>query len=332
MNDPFNVSAEKSTDAAPCPPAVRRMAKILVFATFVLLIAGALVTGNKAALSDPTWPKFVDHWYPKYWVGGLMYEDSHRLVAGTVGVLTLIMALMVQFSDKRGFMRKLGWSALVLVVVQALFGALIIKSIRHPAISMVHGVLAQTFFCLTIALAIFSSKAWLTDTNTARLIRPENKSFLGFMKLMIAVIFAQVVLGGGVRHSNDNGDMFFPFIVAHIGGAFLVIVVLVWFSLRVSHVYKNVKPLRVAARTGIAAIFVQVALGVLSIFANRARLNAGLAELHHVVFSTMHLLVGASLLAVMFGTYLRARNILGVGTDTRQVESSTAYAPSEAKA
>src|SRR5262245_35131434 len=55
------------------------LARVTVFATFLLLIAGALVTGNKAAMADPTWPKFVDSWWPRFWVGGLLYEDSHRI-------------------------------------------------------------------------------------------------------------------------------------------------------------------------------------------------------------------------------------------------------------
>src|SRR5690606_32011135 len=149
---------------------------------------------------------------------------------------------------------------------------------------------------------------------------------------MILVVFVQVILGGGVRHSNDDGDMFFPFILAHIAGAFAVIVVVSWFALRVFHVYKDITPLRGAAKISIGIIITQLILGVLSIFANRARLEPGLAEFHHVLFSTLHLLVGASLLGLVFGTYLRARNFLGVQDNTSRVPTEPAYSSSEAKA
>src|SRR4051794_34013509 len=91
---------------------VSGLAKLTVATTFLLLIAGALVTGNKAALSDPTWPQFVGNWIPRYWVGGLKFEDSHRIVAGTVAVLTFVLALTLQFRDARPKLRKLGWGAL----------------------------------------------------------------------------------------------------------------------------------------------------------------------------------------------------------------------------
>jgi cytochrome c oxidase assembly protein subunit 15 len=309
---PHNILTGQTERIASASPAtsVRIWAKFTVFATFLLLIAGALVTGNKAAMSDPTWPQFVGHWYPKYWAGGLVYEDTHRIVAAIVGIITVILAIVIQLKDPRRFMKKLGWGAVALVIVQALFGALIIKSVRHPAISMAHGVIAQAFFCLTIAIAIYSSRTHFRDLTTAMVVRAENRGYLAFMKFAVILIFIQVVLGGGVRHSNDSSDMFFPYLIAHIAGAFSVLIAVVWFNLRTWHVYRDVVPLKRTAIWSGALLGYQVIFGILSIFANRARLQPEMAQLHHVIVSTAHLLGGATLLALMFGSYLRAYRLL----------------------
>lgn len=313
------------------PSSVRIWSKLTVFATFILLLAGALVTGNKAAMSDPTWPQFVGHWYPKYWAGGLVYEDSHRLVAATVGIIVFILALIIQFKDPRRFMKKLGWGAFALVIVQALIGALIIKSIRHPFVSMAHGVVAQAFFCLTIAIAVYGSRAHFRDLSTAIVVRAENNGYLKFMKIAIFLVFFQVVMGNGVRHSNDSSaDHFLPFLLAHIAGAFAVLIAVVWFNLRTFHIYRDVQTLRRTAIWAAVLVGYQVIFGILSIFANRARLEPEMAQLHHVIVSTAHLLGGATLLALMFGSYLRANRLLD-RTEYNHVPGQ-AYQPNEVKA
>ncbi len=301
--------------ASVCPSTVVRvMARVTVVATFILLLAGALVTGNKAAMSDPTWPTFVGHVVPKYWAGGLKYEDSHRLIAGSVGILTLILAICIQFKDPRRFMIRLGWSAFALVVVQALFGGLIIKSMRHPAISMIHASLAQAFFCVTIAIAVLTSTSWFRDLATSQVLRQSNRGYLSLMKFTVLVVYLQVIMGAGVRHSNDSTDMFLPYLLAHIAGAFAVICTVIWFNLRTWHIYRDVTPLRRTAIWAASIVLYQIVFGILSIFANRARLQPEMAETFHVLVSTAHLLGGATLLALMLGSTIRAYRILDRST------------------
>jgi cytochrome c oxidase assembly protein subunit 15 len=308
-------------------PLLRWLSKIVVVATFLLLIAGALVTGNKASLSDPTWPQFVGHWYPRYWVGGLKFEDSHRLVAGTVGILTLLLALAIQFRDPRPKMHKLGWSAFALVVAQALIGGLIIKSIRHPMVSMVHGMVAQAFFCTVLAIALFSSGRWLRDSIGTRISRPENAAYLRLCMIATALAYAQVVLGTGVRHTER---VFLPYLVVHILVGTTLFCVAAWFAMRTVHVYGDLPELRRPALFIAFFLVVQIALGIASIYANRARLEPEMALPHHVAESTAHLAGGALILAVLFVTMLRARRLLscneavdssGHGTPISAVES-----------
>jgi heme a synthase len=288
---------------------VARLAKITVFATFLLLVAGALVTGNKAALSDPTWPKFVGEWYPKYWVGGLRFEDSHRLVASTVGILTLALAIMLQVKDSRPQIRKLGWGAFILVIAQAIIGGTIIHSKREPVISMLHGMVAQAFFCAVIALAVFTSKRWIYGSSD-RVRRPENTAFLKLLLLATGLAYIQVVIGTGVRHTEK---VFLPYLITHIAVGTSLFAVIVWLFLRTYHVYREVPELRKAALFLSWFICLQVALGIASIYANRARLEPEMAHLHHIVESTAHLAGGAIILAVLFTTTLRAYRLLDLG-------------------
>src|ERR1700721_351249 len=91
--------------------------------TVLLLMAGALVTSNDAADSVPDWPLAYGKIIPPL-VGGIRYEFAHRVVAGAVAVLTLIFAVWLARTENRRTVRRLGWTALALVVVQALLGPL----------------------------------------------------------------------------------------------------------------------------------------------------------------------------------------------------------------
>ena len=100
---------------------VHRFALFTVLATFLLLVTGALVTSNDAGLSVPDWPLSHGSLFPEM-VGGVLYEHSHRLVAATVGLLTLILAIWLGRAEPRLQIRRLGWVALGLVLTQALLG------------------------------------------------------------------------------------------------------------------------------------------------------------------------------------------------------------------
>src|SRR5712671_231928 len=67
---------------------VHRFALLVACATFVLLIAGALVTSHDAGLATNDWPLSNGQVFPKM-VGNLFWEHGHRLVATTVGFLTI---------------------------------------------------------------------------------------------------------------------------------------------------------------------------------------------------------------------------------------------------
>src|SRR5216683_7759723 len=97
--------------AATYNPTVYRFAVFVVLWTILLLVAGALVTSNDAALSVPDWPLSYGTVTPPM-VGGIIYEHSHRVIAATVGLLTILLAAWLWLKDERSSVRWLGGVAL----------------------------------------------------------------------------------------------------------------------------------------------------------------------------------------------------------------------------
>ena len=58
--------------------------------------------------------------------------------------------------------RRLGWVALGAVILQGLLGGLTVIFFLPPAISVAHAGLAQLFFITTVAIALVTSRGWLT--------------------------------------------------------------------------------------------------------------------------------------------------------------------------
>ena len=107
----------------PLPVRNRALHGFAVFTaccTFLLIIAGALVTGNDAGLAVPDWPLSYGSLTPPM-IGGIFYEHGHRMVASFVGFLTVILAFWLWKKDDRPFVRRLGWIALAVVVTQGIW-------------------------------------------------------------------------------------------------------------------------------------------------------------------------------------------------------------------
>ncbi len=76
---------------------LHRFALLTAAATFVLISIGGLVTSHGAGMAVPDWPNSYGYnmfTFPvSMWVGGILYEHSHRLAGSVVGFLTLVLAL-----------------------------------------------------------------------------------------------------------------------------------------------------------------------------------------------------------------------------------------------
>ena len=97
----YRMRIEEVEEGTASPsPWLHRYAVFTACCTFLLIIAGALVTGNDAGLSVPDWPLSFGKLMPPM-VGGVLYEHSHRMVAITVGLLTVILALWLWRAEPR---------------------------------------------------------------------------------------------------------------------------------------------------------------------------------------------------------------------------------------
>ena len=114
--------------------ALHRYAVLTACCTFLLLIAGPLVTSNDAGLSIPDWPLAYGSLTPPM-VGGIRYEFTHRVIATCIGILTIGLATWLWKAEKRQWMRWLGLAALGAVIAQGILGGATVLTFQLPAVS-----------------------------------------------------------------------------------------------------------------------------------------------------------------------------------------------------
>ncbi len=171
------------------------------FCTFLLLIAGGLVTSTGSGLSVPDWPttygQFMFAFPLNQMTGGIVYEHTHRMIASVVGFLTLILAIWLWKREERRWVRLLGIAALGTVIAQGLLGGLTVLFLLPPAISAGHATLAQTFFTIMISLVCVTSEWWRTDSRSTGPV-----GVVWLPVVTAAAIYLQLILGAVMRHTN----------------------------------------------------------------------------------------------------------------------------------
>ena len=141
---------------------VRRLSKLLVISTLLLIFAGALVKSHEVGLSVPDWPTSYGYQMFSFplndMIGGIFYEHGHRMIATIVGLMTLILAFTIYYTDHRLWFKKTAFFALGLVIIQGLFGGLTVLLFLPTPVSVIHALLAQTFLMVTILISYGLSK------------------------------------------------------------------------------------------------------------------------------------------------------------------------------
>lgn len=293
-------------------------ARFVAVYVLILVCAGALVTGNKAALSDYTWPKFFGSWVPRYFVGGLKYEETHRIIAGVAGILTLILTIWILRVDRRFRVRALGIWAFGAVIAQALVGGLIIHWMQQFGSSVIHFCLSQAYFAVIVAIAVAYSPGWFRLSPEP--IAEGNASYRKQAKILVGIVYFQLVLGAGLRHTPEAAFLIHLFL--HIVNLFAVSGLILWLILRTIQEHPKARPLRRELLLLIHLIAVQVLLGVASIFANRARLQDAAPELHHVAISTAHVVLGALIFARTIVFAMKASRLLPVSASDEKSKTA----------
>lgn len=179
---------------------LHRFSLLVAVCTFFLLIAGGLVTSTGSGLAVPDWPLSYGQLMPPM-VGGIFYEHGHRMVATLVGFLTIILTVWLWKKEERRWLRLLGVAALISVIAQGILGGLTVKFLLPTPISVTHATLAQTFFCLVSAIALFTSAWWMRDPE----VQSRNNRSLFLLTLStVAAIYVQLILGAIMRHTQSG--------------------------------------------------------------------------------------------------------------------------------
>jgi len=257
----------------------------------VVITAGALVTSNDAGLSVPDWPTSFGYLVkvPRF-VGGIRYEWSHRMVAGTLVTLTLAIAIWTLLVERRRWLRWLAVGAFCTVIAQAILGGLTVLFLQPPAVSTAHATVAQTFFCIAVAIAVFTGRKWIEEQPQVE-FDSRRPSLYTLTWLSIFVLYVQLILGGMFRH---HGMSWWP----HVLHAGIVAFVLAWTAVRALSVYSRIEAVRRPAIIMLSLLIVQLCLGFTAFLTRVAwGKDAVQPELPMVAATVAHVAVGALLLA-----------------------------------
>lgn len=270
---------------------LHRFAVILAGWTFLLIIAGALVTSNDAGLSVPDWPTSFGSWYkiPKL-VGGVKFEHTHRMIAQGAGLLTIILAVWMWRAEKRRWLRNLGLAAIGTVIAQGILGGITVLFYLPPAVSSAHAALAQTFFCIAVAIAMFTGRKWIEEQPRVEFDQ-RRPSLFTLSLLSIFVLYVQLILGAMFRH---HGLSWWP----HVVHAAVVCFVLAWTAVRALAVYSRIEAVRRPAILLLSLVITQLCLGFIAFLTRVAwGRDAVQPELPMVISTVAHVAVGSLLLA-----------------------------------
>ena len=290
---------------------VHRFALLVAVATFFLIIAGANVTSHDAGLAVPDWPLSFGKVFPQM-VGNVFWEHGHRMIAATVGLLTIVLAIYLQIREPRRWVKRLGWAALGLVILQGLLGGLTVKLLLPLWVSAAHATLAQLFFLTTVSIAVFTSQSWINAES--KIFEADNgTSPRTLCVTSLALILVQLVLGATLRHSA-TWDEFLPtgLLIAHITGAIVVTLALGVTGSTVLLRHRDDKFLIRPAIIALALLFVQLMLGIAA-YATRARSPLGPQPLNPMISVTVaHVACGALVFAATILLTLRVFRVLRV--------------------
>lgn len=212
------------------------------------------------------------------------------MVAGSLVSLTLAIALWTVVVERRRWLRWLAVGAFCTVVAQAVLGGLTVLLFQPPAISTAHATVAQTFFCIAVAIALFTGRKWVEEQPRVE-FDARRPSLFTLTLLSIFVLYVQLVLGGMFRH---HGLSWWP----HVVHAAVVSFVLVWTAVRALSVYSRIEAVRRPAILMLSLLITQLCLGFTAFLTRVAwGHNAAQPELPMVVSTVTHVAVGALLLA-----------------------------------
>ena len=188
---------------------LNRFAWFTAFATLLLVCSGGMVTSKGVGLAVPDWPTTFGYnmfLFPvSKWVGGVLFEHTHRLIASTVGFLTIILAICLWRTDNRPTVKTLGLLAVAGVIFQGILGGLRVTMLKDQ-IGIFHACLAQAFLGLIVLIAIMTTRFW-RGWDSIGVTSEVSTKLSGLRKIAIAttlMIYLQLALGATMRHQHKD--------------------------------------------------------------------------------------------------------------------------------
>ena len=181
---------------------LHRLVLATLTTTFVLLLWGGFVHVTESSLACPDWPLCFGEFFPEM-KGKVAIEHGHRLLAATVGLLTIgIVVGSWRMKAQDIGLHRMAWFALFLVVFQGLLGGITVIYRLPTVVSTAHLTLGSFFFCVLIWLA-FRTRPGPAGDPVLEVVR--------WAKIGTGFVFVQLVLGALVRHTGAglvcNNDM-----------------------------------------------------------------------------------------------------------------------------
>src|SRR5213083_1555469 len=322
---------------------LNRFAWLTCFATVLLICSGGMVTSKNVGLAVPDWPTTFGYnmfLFPvSKWVGGILFEHTHRLIASAVGFLTIILASWLWSSESRRWVRNLGLVALAGVILQGILGGLRVTMLRDE-IGIFHACVAQAFLALLVVIGLVTTNFWRSLEEID--INPKKLTPIRRLAIAItAVIYVQLALGATMRHQHrDLAILDFPTAngawipdtsetaitkinawrdarglsdvdafqiwlqMVHRFLALLIAIIVVAFCLRIWRDAPGVAALKRLSITWVAIVVCQIALGAWTIWSNKA---ADVATAH-VATGAIMLSFGVSICAICWRILQGQRN------------------------
>jgi cytochrome c oxidase assembly protein subunit 15 len=307
---------------------LHRFSRYVAASTVLLILAGSFVTSTDSGLSVPDWPTSYG-WNmftfpPSKWVGGIFYEHGHRLIASTVGFLTIILAAWIWLADPRRWLRWFGVGALVSVVAQGILGGITVLFFLPAAVSTAHAGLAEIFFCMTVAIALFTSPGWIAGYSD---IGVDDLTLRRAATTATLFVYAQILIGATMRHTGaglaipdfpwmfghlvpDHWSGAIALHFAHRVGALIVACTVIGTSIYVWMRHQDRPELARPATLLIFLVVIQVTLGALTVISRR-----------DVLINSLHVVVGALVLTTSLVLTLRSWRVRFA--DTVRLEPDT---------
>ena len=265
-------------------------------------------------MAFPDWPLSNGSINPDGWLTdiAMFAEHSHRLSGTTMGLIAIALAVALHRTESRRWLRQLGWWGLVIVIIQGLIGGQRVKldALSVPGFEMTlgqmlrvpHGVLAQLYVCLLIAIAVSCSRSWIERS------APVGSRVKQLSLLCVALLLVQLTVAVFMRHNNAGLAIpFFPFssaegallpahwdfrVALQFAHRLMAVVLAIAIPTLVFAVRRDAAASlaqRAAASALLSFLFLQIFLGALVVWSYRR---------HDV--TTAHVIVGALTLATTF--------------------------------